>query len=205
MGEELFEGEGISRREMLKRSAIVGGASAMVWAAPSVTTFAPRAFGANGTPASDFSNFGAVVLCTRPDGSTTYFKIKGEQEGDLPNFEWEVPGNLGGCEEFVPDWDAATGVLGSDIGASFSQSGSNYIMTLGGPVAAAYADCTFTFVVVSNGVEAAAASLKQGQCCIGAVANAAKTQVTWSGPFPNGSPNDPCSSHPQNLGTPTKP
>ena len=48
MTDELIPAEGISRRDMLKRSAVVGGASAMVWAAPSITTLGARAFGTEG-------------------------------------------------------------------------------------------------------------------------------------------------------------
>jgi hypothetical protein len=193
MDEELIQTDGMSRRDMLKRSAIVGGAGAMVWAAPSLTTFAPRAFGSEGTPASDYSNFGAVI---RRLEDQKLFKIKANQVGTLPDFEWEVPGELGGCEQFVPDWDNADGVLGSSIGATFVQSGSNYIMTIPN---------TYKFEPIGQlgGVEAAAASLKQGQCCIAAVKNSDQ-QVTWVGPFPNGSPQEPCDGHPQNLGTPVQ-
>jgi hypothetical protein len=189
MTDELIPAEGISRRDMLKRSAIVGGASAMVWAAPSLTTFAPRAFGANGTPASDYSNFGAVI---RRISDNKLFKIKANQVGSLPDFAWEVPGELGGCEEYVPDWDGAEGLNGGSIGATFVASGSNYIMTI--PAEYAF----MPLPGAPSGVEAAAASLKQGQCCIAAVKNS-DTQVTWYGPFPNGSPQEPCDSHPQSL------
>jgi hypothetical protein len=189
MTDELIPAESISRRDMLKRSAIVGGASAMVWAAPSLTTFAPRAFGANGTPASDYSNFGAVI---KRLSDNALLKIKANQIGPLPDFAWEVPGGLGGCEQYVPDWAGATGTDGGALGATFVQSGANYVMT----IPAGYA-----FVPLSGapgGVEAAAASLKQGQCCIAAV-KINDQMVEWQGPFPNGSPEEPCSSHPQNL------
>jgi hypothetical protein len=50
---------GISRREMLKRGTVVGGAAVTAWAAPSVTTFGARAFAAEGTevpsPSGDVS------------------------------------------------------------------------------------------------------------------------------------------------------
>jgi hypothetical protein len=188
-GDDLTESTGISRREMLRRSAVVGGAGALMWAAPSVTTFAPRAFGAEGTPASDFSNFGAVI---RRTSDSQLLRIKADQTGPLPTFEWKDPGGLGGCEQYVPDWGGAQKANGGAIGATFTQSGSNYVMTL---------PAGYVFVPLPGklgGVEAAAASLKQGQCCIAAIKNS-DTQVTWVGPFPNGSPNQPCSSHPQNL------
>jgi hypothetical protein len=64
-GDDLTESTGISRREMLRRSAVVGGAGALMWAAPSVTTFAPRAFGATaGTPdGKDFSYIALAYMC----------------------------------------------------------------------------------------------------------------------------------------------
>ena len=78
MTDELLPIEGISRRDLLKRSAIVGGASAMVWAAPSITTLGGRAFGAAGTPPGEgWSAVAFVVTCgglnykvkwTRDDG-----------------------------------------------------------------------------------------------------------------------------------------
>ena len=45
-------GGGISRRDMLRKSAVVGGAGALMWAAPSITKYGSAAFGQeeNGTP-----------------------------------------------------------------------------------------------------------------------------------------------------------
>jgi hypothetical protein len=191
MTDELIPAEGISRRDMLKRSAIVGSASAMVWAAPSLTTFAPRAFGDNGTPASEYSNFGAVIY--RTSAPTVLYKVKADYVGPgATDVAWKMPGELGGCEIYVPDWNIATGLIGPTLPdpnggtITFVRSGDDYIMTL--PEG-------WAFKTVSNGVEAAAASLKQGVCCIGAILNA-PNQVTWDGPFPNKSP---C-THPQRLG-----
>jgi hypothetical protein len=192
MTDQLPPLEGISRRDLLKRSAIVGGASAMVWAAPSITSLGARAFGSNGTPASDFSNFGAVIERL---SDNKLLKIKADQVGDLPEFAWSVPGNLGGCEAFVPDWGTAEGVNGGTLGVTFVQSGSNYVMTL----PTGYKFVPLPGESTSGMVEAAASSLKQGQCCIAAVKNSDQ-QVTWVGPFPNGSPEQPCDSHPQFIG-----
>jgi hypothetical protein len=75
MTDELFSAEGISRREMLKRSAVVGGASAMVWAAPSLTTFSSRAFGStDGTPVGKAISY--IALAYKCDnGETRYIKF----------------------------------------------------------------------------------------------------------------------------------
>jgi hypothetical protein len=62
MTDELLPVEGISRRDLLKRTAIVGGASALVWAAPSITTLGNRAFGATGTPPPDGWSFAAFIV-----------------------------------------------------------------------------------------------------------------------------------------------
>lgn len=201
MTEELGTVEGISRRDMLKRSAIVGGGAAMVWAAPSVTTFGARAFGSDGTPATAFSNFGAIIRDT--SDSDKLYKIKGNQTGALPNFVWEAGDGmaLGGCEDRVPNWGTSPALNGGTIGALFTvfNDGNSYRMTLP-------AEGPYQFVKLSSTAEgltsAAASSLKQGQCCIAAVKISTK-EVEWQGPFPNGSPQQPCSSHPQNLPPPT--
>ena len=65
---------GISRRDMLRKSAVVGGAGALMWAAPSITTYGARAFA--GTPDAN--------LC--PDG---------EGSGQPRSLQWEYLG--GGC------------------------------------------------------------------------------------------------------------
>ena len=79
MTDELLPIEGISRRDLLKRSAIVGGASAMVWAAPSITTLGGRAFGANGTPlTASFVAF--IVEC--PDDPNSPYRVKWNESTD---------------------------------------------------------------------------------------------------------------------------
>jgi hypothetical protein len=40
---------GMSRREVLRRGAVVGGVGAVAWAAPSITALGPRAFAQTGT------------------------------------------------------------------------------------------------------------------------------------------------------------
>lgn len=72
-------GSGISRRDMLRRSAVVGGAGAMMWAAPSITKFGGAAFGqTEGTPAGkDFS-----YIALRYDCGDGPMSIKWEFELD---------------------------------------------------------------------------------------------------------------------------
>jgi len=172
MTEELGTVEGISRRDMLKRSAIVGGGAAMVWAAPSVTTFGARAFGDNGTPASDFSNYGAVIDC----GGTRY-RIKADYDEKTDVLKWSLPGTLGGCESafgdaFFEDWCDSTPADGGTLGVGFD-FGEDIVLR-------APAGCTF--------IEGAASSLKQGQCCYEGTVSGDGTTLTWYGPFSNGAP-----------------
>jgi hypothetical protein len=173
MTDELLPAEGISRREMLKRSAVVGGASAMVWAAPSLTTFAPRAFGNNGSPASDFSNFGAIIVC---DGQR--YRVKYDKD----KAQWVDAGTLGGCESaaypgfpnFFTDWCNSLKADGGTLGTG--GVGITIIVNENVQMVAP-AGCTF--------VEGAAAALKQGQCCyLGSVSDD-KTTLTFDGPFDN--------------------
>jgi hypothetical protein len=192
---------GISRRDLLRKGAVVGGAGALLWAAPSITKFGGAAFGAEGTPASDFSNFGAIVLCTHTSGSTHLFKGKSDQEGDLPNFTWKIPGNLGGCEDLTDlDWGSAEPKHGAnDLGMTFVQSGSNYILSLPSTPPAGYTGCTFAFTQGSG----VASSLKQGQCCIAGAVSADGQKITWFWPFPNGNQHQPPETPPE-LRDPTE-
>ena len=82
MTDELLPIEGISRRDLLKRSAIVGGASAMVWAAPSITTLGSRAFGANGTPLGGWSFVAFIVVCNGDQ-----YRAKWNYNDGNPTFE----------------------------------------------------------------------------------------------------------------------
>jgi hypothetical protein len=49
MADEQTPPAGISRRDLLRRGAVVGGVGAVAWAAPTITTLGPRAFAATGT------------------------------------------------------------------------------------------------------------------------------------------------------------
>jgi hypothetical protein len=88
MTDELIPAEGISRRDMLKRSAVVGGASAMVWAAPSLTTFSARALGSTGTELTGWSFVAFVVKC-----GETYYPVKWDRGGG-----YTAGGNLPFCQ-----------------------------------------------------------------------------------------------------------
>jgi hypothetical protein len=75
MTDELLPAEGISRRDMLKRSAVVGGAGALVWAAPTVTRFGGAAFGSTaGTPMGKAISYIALAY-TCDNGTTRYIKF----------------------------------------------------------------------------------------------------------------------------------
>ena len=199
---------GISRRDMLRKSAVVGGAGALMWAAPSITKFGGAAFGEehgdDGTPAVELSNFGAVVQCTEENGNgpTHYFKIKGDFNKETQQWEWDTGSgektnqnkegfSLGGCEDYIqPEWGDAYKATGSDLGAGFEfdPDGETFRMTLGGATTAQYEDCV---MLVFDGM---AASIKQGQCCIGPAITEPHL-LEWHGPFPN---QPPC-CHPDSL------
>ena len=173
---------GISRRDMLRKSAVVGGAGALMWAAPSITKFGSSAFGQdNGTPAFGLSNFGALVYCTTTD--TTY-KIKGDLVGD--EFVWSVGDELGQCGNTITGWDTAQAEYGPDLGVSFTQSGDTYTMVLDpGQTAEKFGDCTFVF---DNGV---AAAIQEGTCCHFPT-ETSPTSLQWEGPFRNQPGDDDC-------------
>jgi hypothetical protein len=118
MTDELLPVEGISRRDLLKRTAIVGGASALVWAAPSITTLGNRAFGATGTPLGGWSFAAFIVVCN----GTQYRAKWNYNEGD-PAFEQGI--GLPSCTSdpledpavaaFVDDYQNHSGVGGLDL------------------------------------------------------------------------------------------
>ena len=182
-------GGGISRRDMLRKSAVVGGAGALMWAAPSITKYGSAAFGSEGTPAADYSNFGAILR--RPaNGDFEYLRIKGEWDDDDNDWSWVDPGKLGKCEQLLPAWEGATKADG-DVYATFGSEGLDtdgdiiYRMRLRQTAI----DQGWEFA--NNDNNGVASSLKQGDCCIKAAYE--PTYLTWYGPFPNGSPQQPCS------------
>lgn len=84
---------GLSRRDLIKRGAIMGG---VVWAAPAVTSMASPAF-ASSPP---------------PNGCTDKYRFK----IDFGSTTFSTPTNPdNGNQECLPDdWDSVTGVVGSD-------------------------------------------------------------------------------------------
>ena len=70
-------GGGISRRDMLRKSAVVGGAGALMWAAPSITKYGSAAFGeTEGTPLG--KDFSYIALRYQCDPNGTVYSIKFE-------------------------------------------------------------------------------------------------------------------------------
>ena len=124
MTDELLPIEGISRRDLLKRSAIVGGASAMVWAAPSITTLGGRAFGANGTPlTASFVAF--IVEC--PNDLKSPYRVKWNESTDTLEDGRALPF----CDpnsQFVKDYQAASsGGLNDKFTVTVQRLGGNRV------------------------------------------------------------------------------
>ena len=101
--EETPVGGGMTRRQFVTRSAVIGG---MVWAAPAISTLGGRAFAAEHTPRDcvDISYLAVVITV----GGTTYqFKVQSdepcENAGETPHCPepdgWEktLVNNTGGC------------------------------------------------------------------------------------------------------------
>ena len=75
-------GGGISRRDMLRKSAVVGGAGALMWAAPSITKYGSAAFGAEGTPLPGEVSWVMVWFNVGDDDNPNYVRIKYEGTDD---------------------------------------------------------------------------------------------------------------------------
>ena len=164
---------GISRRDMLRKSAVVGGAGALMWAAPSITKFGGAAFGSNGTPVTDFSTWGALIECT-PTGDNMaphLIKVKAEEVDPpgAPEYDWVEPGNrIGNCDDadaleaFFDEWNSENVVKitpAKDDWLLFYPSGGDYFMEIvGAPTG--YEDCILSMTSGLHGV------LKQGNCCV---------------------------------------
>lgn len=84
---------GVSRREVMKRGAVLGGA--MMWATPVVQTMARPAFAAEGTPV----NMSWAAFTFLHDGEHYGFKV------DVDTLELEEPGDTPCCEE-PAHWDS---------------------------------------------------------------------------------------------------
>ena len=111
MAEEFETAQGISRRDMLQKSAIIGGAGALAWAAPSITKYGGAAFGdSDGTPMGKGISYIALQYSCDLDaegkakpGSYRYIKFDDYSEGTF--FGWKCQtGNFStpGCST---SWD----------------------------------------------------------------------------------------------------
>ena len=155
-------GGGISRRDMLRKSAVVGGAGALMWAAPSITKYGSAAFGSEGTPLTGFSYAAAILDC-----GDEYIRIKYNRDGDDQGFE-DDPGALPQCdgdefdawfqqcwedakkpEEFWPFGDRSI----ADV-IAVSQSGDYLFFDLGGDFvngSCQFIDCAGQVGVIQGG------------------------------------------------------
>lgn len=103
------ETQGLERREFLQRSALVGGAAALAWAAPSVTSYGAKAFGSTVSPVpSQFSYLVAQLVCGQGADAVTY-TVKWDQ-----NNGWQT-GETPFCPGY-PDADK----LGSELGLTIT-------------------------------------------------------------------------------------
>ena len=97
------QGEGISRRDLLRKGAVLGGA--VVWVTPAVQTLGMgRAFAQTASPVTAISYIAITWTC--PGGPT--FFAKNDENGTL-NGKWDPsPGSIPGCEGDLPGHPDAT-------------------------------------------------------------------------------------------------
>ena len=137
--------EGVSRRNMLKKSALVGGT--MVWAAPVVQSFTAPAFGdSHGTPDIDGQDISYIALLLNCGG--TNYRVKFEESEGSFILECGVNFETGNCPEDLPgstESGCPTGLTADD--ATLNGDGS---------VTIDVGTCTITDFVV-----------KCGQSCLG--------------------------------------
>lgn len=101
MTEDIHPQLGISRRDLLRRGAVVGGA--LVWAAPTVQAISQgAAFAGHGTPAA----ISFVMLTFTCDGGKTVQKAKYEDDTDA--FEEGCESNNPHCSDRPNGWAEAT-------------------------------------------------------------------------------------------------
>ncbi len=170
MTDQISKG-GISRRSMLKRSAVVGGTIA--WVTPVVTTFNTPALGQdNGSPITGFSYVAGTVSCSG-GGLDGVYRWKFEEgtgqfaddPGNPPNGNWGIPVCL--AQNKVPTGWEDSEIL-EDPGSIISVSQNGDILTL---TLDANSGCTFQFLDGVNGVQ------HEGQNCAYAVQNTGDTLV----------------------------
>jgi len=126
---------GLSRRDMLKRSAVVGGA--LVWTTPAVQSLAGPAFASEATVQFDESSYVAMVV-EDSDGN----KLRVKWENDNGGGSWEPsPGEPPGqmeCKGQVEHWKDAEDADGGDLGIGDTVSGG--VVTFSFPAGIAFLD-----------------------------------------------------------------
>ena len=148
------ETQGITRRDLLKRGAALGGA--VVWATPVVQTLGMgRAFAQVPSPApSDISYIAITWTC---DGGATWFFTKNEEDGTSDG-SWEPdPGSIPGCEGMLPGWDGATKTSGAGF-FSITYNGDCATIT----VSSSLADCEIHYVLKGGQDPCASGTLSVG-------------------------------------------
>lgn len=147
---------GISRRTLLRRGAVVGGA--MVWATPVVQSFAGPA-AATGTPAQDISFLAVIVKC---DG--TFYRMK-----------WETTAS-GLSLETGPNFSTdACAPLNAPSVAGGAAPGTSAVLNSSGSIT----------VILGSGCSITDFRIKRGQCCaVPGTAGEPGVPITGSVTFP---------------------
>lgn len=103
------KGEGISRRDLLRKGAVLGGA--VVWATPVVQTLSMgRAYAQTASPTGVKGISYVGIMLTGCPGDLTNFFVKWEEEGE--DSDWEMyPGAVPSCAD-----KPAGGVDGDPLG-----------------------------------------------------------------------------------------
>lgn len=154
---------GMTRRDVMRRGAVIGGT--LMWAAPAVQTIAKPAFAA-GSEITGFSYFAATVQCS--DGVT--YRVKYE----VDDAAWECPAgsSLPACEGMAPSgYDSAEPACGDQapLNITISQSGNLVTFTLH----ATDPTCTFSFDGGVHGV------VKEANNCAAGTVSADGQSITF--------------------------
>lgn len=110
-------GGGVSRREVMRRGALLAGAAA--WSTPVVRSLSQPAFAAEGTPEGKVSWVGFVLT---PDGGGGEDKRVKWEEGsgweDDPGPTSDESGPAADCVEGISGWDGAEPTNGGALGVN---------------------------------------------------------------------------------------
>jgi hypothetical protein len=141
------EPRSISRRDAIKKGALVGGA--LVWATPVVQTIGMKAPLAQETSPldPDISYIGMAVVCDDGTSVTTGYIIKFEGCTDGDCFDPD-PGNFPVCDGFPPE---PAGVPADGDGLGFTATGPR--------------EDGSVLITVPDGCEVTSSVIKGGQCC----------------------------------------